>query len=134
MRVGRLRRQADWRRAHPTVPEQQMMGLLAGAGEHYRQDYQREHKITTPDGRFVTHVDFAWPEERLALEVYGGVHYGRYFDADGQRSADDARRVRAVESTGWEVLVVRDDELTQDRWSATLDRVTAWLEDNRGRW
>jgi len=66
--------------------------------------------------------------------MYGEVHYGAYFNRDGQRSADDARMVQRVESAGWEVLVVRDDELTRERWARTVDRVGAWLEEHRGEW
>ncbi len=131
---ARMDSNATWRLAHPTVPEQQTMGLLAELGERYRADFQREHKITAPDGSYVTHVDFAWPADRLVLQMYGEVHYGAYFNRDGQRSADDARMVQRVESAGWEVLVVRDDELTRERWARTVDRIGAWLEEHRGQW
>jgi len=131
---ARMDSNATWRLAHPTVPEQQTMGLLAELGERYRADFQREHKITAADGSYVTHVDFAWPADRLVLQMYGEVHYGAYFNRDGQRSADDARMVQRVESAGWEVLVVRDDELTRERWARTVDRVGAWLEEQRGQW
>lgn len=36
---------AAWRRVHPTVPEQQMLGILASLGERAGVDFVREYKI-----------------------------------------------------------------------------------------
>jgi len=61
-------RKGDNRRLAPYASEQRMMGLLAELGERYRIDYQREYKIKDErNGWFVTHVDGAWPKDRLVI-------------------------------------------------------------------
>src|SRR5258707_329832 len=86
-------RQADARRWRPTIPEQQLLSVLAMLGERYGEDYAREVKIKEADGWFLTHVDVAWPSERLAIEVYGGPHHKPFFDPAGTRGREDADRI-----------------------------------------
>jgi len=124
---------ADDRRGKPTVPEQQMMSVLGTLGERYGEDYQREYKITDGDW-YMTHVDVAWPADRLIVEVYGGVHREPFFDRTGTRVADDARRVREIESVGWDVLVVHDYEMSRDNWLAAVEKVQRFLGEGRDRW
>ena len=66
-------------------------------------DYRREHKVAPS-----THVDFAWPEQRKVLEVYGGVHRVLAFDQDGLRAAREAAREERIRAAGWELLTVTD--------------------------
>ena len=85
-------------------------------------DYRREHKVAAG-----TYVDFAWPESRKALEVYGGVHRVLAFDPDGQRAEREAAREERIRSAGWDLLIVTDRDLTARSWAATSDQVAAFL-------
>jgi len=125
---------ADKRRGRPSVPEQQMLGVLATLGERYGEDYTREHKITAGDGWYVAHVDFAWPRDHLVIEVYGGPHYKPFFDPGGDRDSKEARRIQAIESVGWEVLIVRDYEMKEKTWLRAVEKVTQFLDAHRGQW
>jgi len=120
---------AHWRLTHPTIAEQQMVAALAAAGERYGVDYEREFKIAP-----CLHADFAFPEDRLIVEVYGGIHSREFFSRGGARESDDARRIGRIEALGWEVLVIDYRALSQERWAATVERVAAFLEEGRGRW
>ncbi len=120
---------AHWRLTHPTIAEQQMVAALAAAGERYGVDYEREFKIAP-----CLHVDFAFPEDRLIVEMYGGIHSREFFSRGGARESDDARRIGRIKALGWEVLVIDYRALSQERWAATVDRVAAFLEEGRGRW
>ncbi len=119
---------AAQRLTRPTVPEQQMMSVLATLGERYHEDYFREHKVTEAGGWYVTHVDFAWLAKRLVVEVYGGPHYKPALDKTGTKQEDDARREATIVRAGWKVLVVRDTELTQAHWLSTVDKVRQFLD------
>ncbi len=120
---------AQWRLTHPTIAEQQMVAALAAAGERYGVDYEREFKIAP-----CLHVDFAFPEDRLIVEMYGGIHSREFFSRGGAREGDDARRIGRIKALGWEVLVIDYRALSQERWAATVERVAAFLEEGRGRW
>jgi len=120
---------AHWRLTHPTIAEQQMVAALAAAGERYGVDYEREFKIAP-----CLHVDFAFPEDRLIVEMYGGIHSREFFSRGGARESDDARRIGRIKALGWEVLVIDYRALSQERWAATVERVAAFLEEGRGRW
>jgi very-short-patch-repair endonuclease len=130
-------RAAAARRAHPeraSHDEQRMMKLLAGldqgdllAGEPVR--YSREYKITSG-----IYVDFAWPSEQRALEVYGGIHQVLAFDVDGTRAVREAEREARIRAEGWQLLTVTDRDLTARQWAATSDRVAAFLDRAPGRW
>jgi len=111
-----------------------MMGLLSELGERNRLDFQREYKIRDDaNDWYVTHVDFAWPEHRLVIEVYGGVHRDTFFDPTGTRDADDRERIADVQACDWRVLVIHDTELARKRWPATVDKVEDFLDKGRGR-
>jgi len=120
---------AHWRLTHPTIAEQQMVAALAAAGERYGVDYEREFKIAP-----CLHADFTFPEDRLIVEVYGGIHSREFFSRGGARESDDARRIGRIEALGWEVLVIDYRALSQERWAATVEQVAAFLETGRGRW
>ena len=121
---------AEGRRAYPeraSHDEQRMMKLLAGLGQGdllagEAVDYQREHRVAPS-----THVDFAWPDRRLALEVYGGAHRVLAFDRDGMRAEREAVREERIRSAGWDLLIVTDRDLTARNWPTTSDRVASFL-------
>lgn len=129
----REERKGDDRRRMPYASEQRMMGLLAELGERYRIDYQREYKIRDDaNDWYVTHVDVAWPADRLVIEVYGGVHREQFFDPKGTRDQEDADRIADVKACGWRVLIVHDTELARKRWPATVAKVEKFLDEGRG--
>ena len=125
------------RAAHPeraSQDEQRVMHLLAGLGQGNLLggepvDYQREYRVAPS-----TYVDFAWPGERKALEVYGGVHRVLAFDPDGGRAAREAAREERIRSAGWELLNARTWVATSDRLAAFLGVAPEdWLRHERGR-
>ncbi len=120
---------AEWRRVHPTVPEQQMLGILASLGERYGVDFQREYKIAPG-----IYADIAFPAQGLVIEVFGGVHTHDFFSRSGERAADDERKLQLLASLGWEVLVVTTAEMSQKRWAGAVERVGRFLADGRGKW
>ncbi len=123
---------ADIRRLSPYSTEQRLMGLLAELGERYRLDYEREYKIRDePNDWYVTHVDVAWPTDRLVIEVYGGVHRKEFFDPTGARADDDRQRIDDVRACGWRVLIVHDTELSRKRWRAAVAKVENFLNEGR---
>jgi len=124
---------ADIRRLSPYSTEQRMMGLLAELGERYRLDYEREYKIRDePNDWYVTHVDFAWPKDRLVIEVYGGVHRKEFFDPTGTRTEDERQRIDDVRACGWRVLIVHDTEMARERWRTAVAKVETFLNEGRG--
>jgi very-short-patch-repair endonuclease len=70
-------------------------------------------------GRFVARVDFAWPEQRLALEYDGLWH------AEPGRFARDRQRLNALTAAGWRVVFVTAADL--HRPAALLARLSAEL-------
>lgn len=120
---------AAWRRVHPTVPEQQMLGILATLGARDGVDFQREYKIVPG-----LYADIAFPADRLVIEVFGGVHTHDFFSRSGERAADDERKLQLLASLGWEVLVVKTAEMSQKRWAGAVERVGRFLADGRGKW
>ena len=123
---------AEIRRLSPYSSEQRMMGLLAALGERYRLDYGREYKIRDEANEwYVTHVDFAWPEDRLVI-VYGGIHRKEFFDPTGTRDVDEQRRIDDGRACGWRVLIVHDTELARKRWRTAVAKVETFLNEGRG--
>jgi hypothetical protein len=118
------------RRAHPeraSHDEQRTMKLLAELGQGdllagEPVEYTREYKVAPS-----THVDFAWPSEGKALEVYGGVHRVLAFDPDGTRAEREAAREQRIRAAGWDLLTITDRDLTARNWATTSDRVAAFL-------
>jgi hypothetical protein len=70
-------------------------------------------------GRFVARVDFAWPEQLVALE-YDGVWH-----AEPGQFADDRRRLNRLTAAGWRVVFVTADDLR--RPARLLARIAAVL-------
>lgn len=75
------------------------------------------------DGRTVARVDFAWPEQKVALEYDGLWH------AEPGQFAKDRRRLNQLTAAGWRVIFVtaadlRDPEALLARIAAALGGVT----------
>jgi len=115
-------RAADKRRAKPSGDERRMMLMLRHLDA---PEARREYKVAPR-----THVDFAWPEpaRRQVIEVYGGVHFGPYFDPCGERAAYDRAREERIKALGWEVLVVTHEDLRRENLDKTVDLVRQFLE------
>lgn len=69
------------------------------------------------EGRFIARTDFAWPEQKLALEYEGQWHTTRI--------AADRRRIEALQAAGWRVLFVTAADLHHP--AALLARIAAAL-------
>jgi very-short-patch-repair endonuclease len=68
-------------------------------------------------GRFIARLDFAYPEERVAIEADG------YRYHDGRREFDAERaRGNLIQAMGWRVLRITSKHLEEDP-----DRVVAWV-------
>lgn len=117
--------------AQPSAPEMRMWSVLAALQEQYQSDYVREFKVAADDGWYCGHVDYAWPDKRLVIEVYGGPHYKPALDKKGTRQEDDARRIAEIGAAGWAVMIVRDTELTRHRWAAMVQRCRVFLDTGR---
>ena len=64
-----------------------------------------QHTVRDADGRWVARVDFAWPEQRLAVE-YEGLWHGEH-----QQVARDRQRLNALSRAGWRVVFVTAADL-----------------------
>ncbi len=64
-----------------------------------------QYVVRNADGHFVARVDFAWPEERVALE-YDGVWHGEH-----QQVARDRARLNRLTAAGWTVVFVTAADL-----------------------
>ena len=119
------------REAHPersSHDEQRVMQMLAELGQGdllagEAVSYRREHKVAPS-----IHVDFAWPDVRKALEVYGGIHHVLAIDPDGLRAQREAAREERIRDAGWSLLTVTDKDLTARNWAGTSDKLAAFLE------
>jgi very-short-patch-repair endonuclease len=116
---------ANHRRAQPTRPEREMVGLLNELGAREGRDYQREHKVAPG-----VYADFAWPERKLAVEVHGGAHQATYFLAKGMEAREE-RRTETYAREGWTVHVVTDRDLREGR-DQTRARVRAAIAGSAG--
>jgi len=113
-------RAADKRRATPSGDERRLLLMLRHLDA---PEARREYKVAAR-----THVDFAWPARRQVIEVYGGVHFGPYFDPSGERAAYDRAREERIKGLGWEVLVVTHEDLRRENLDKTVDLVRQFLE------
>jgi very-short-patch-repair endonuclease len=78
----------------------------------------RQHWVSTAGGRY--RLDFAWPEQRVAVECDGWEHHGRRRHDFGK----DRARYAEVVAAGYRVLPVTWDAAKRDP-----DRVIRWLRD-----
>ncbi|MFA5891326.1 MAG: type IV toxin-antitoxin system AbiEi family antitoxin domain-containing protein [Actinomycetota bacterium] len=73
--------------------------------------------VVTDAGRFIARLDFAYPDQRVAIEVDGFRHH------DTRATFDDERaRGNAIEALGWRILRVTAAHLERDP-----DAVIAWI-------
>jgi hypothetical protein len=84
-------------------PQETRLRLIVHASELPRPVAQYE--IRDSQGYFVARVDFAWPEQRLALE-YEGVWHG-----EPQQVAKDRARLNRLTACGWRVVFVTAADL-----------------------
>jgi len=126
-------RMADKRR-EPELPrsvsERRLMRMLEELGQRQDRaqyggesgDYHREHKLAPS-----RHADFAWPEQRKAIEVWGGVHTDDHFVRQERVREANTRQIERAKAAGWEVMIVTDEDLRRDNWEQTRERVRGFL-------
>lgn len=68
-----------------------------------------QHEIYDDDGRFVARVDLAWPQRKVAVEYDGLWHVG-----SAAQIHADRRRLSALASRGWTVIIVTSARLRDD--------------------
>ena len=81
-----------------------------------------QYQIRAPDGRCVKRVDAAWPDHGMVAEFDGA----SYHDATAQRRSDEVARQR-MRALGWEVVVVRNEDLARPDASPALQRLRRCL-------
>jgi hypothetical protein len=64
-----------------------------------------QHRVVDEYGRFVARVDFAWPQQKVALE-----YDGQWHSAPGQ-FAKDRERLNRLTAAGWRVVFVTAADL-----------------------
>jgi hypothetical protein len=83
---------------------------------------EREYRF---DGRRKWRFDFAWPAQKVAVEVEGGIWAnGRH--VRGLGFSNDCEKYNAAAAQGWRILRVTAKQLEQPR------RVFGWLIDSLG--
>ena len=108
VRAARMRRTHFWRPLSRN--EQRMASELLRRGVVF--DAQRRIEGTT------YFPDFSFPDRRLIVEVHGAYWHGM-----PGRVAYDAARTRQLESLGWTVVVIRDEDIgTDEALRTVLDR------------
>jgi len=116
----------EWRIAHPSAHERQVMALLDGLG--FAGRYAREVEIAGV-GPFVS-VDFLVDEVHV-IEVWGKVHTDPLFDHPNReqtRANCDRERVRRLEKAGYRVLTIDYRDLGRRDLAATRQRLAEFLE------
>lgn len=66
----------------------------------YRLEPTREHQFCDRKWRF----DFAWPAQKIAVEVEGGTSFGRSRHSKGAGFERDAEKYNRAAREGWVVL------------------------------
>lgn len=80
---------------------------------------ERQVKVFDGDGRFVARLDVAWRDQTVGLEYYGVRHHGP------RHTAHDDHRLSRVQAVGWDVRVVRKEDLSGRR----AEELRRWLAD-----
>ncbi len=110
--------------------ERRMVRLLEEIGEREdrseyggaRGTYLREHKLAPS-----RHADFAWPDRQKAIDVWGGVHTRQFFVSQERVQQANERQVERARAAGWQLMIVRDEELGRARREETRERVRRFL-------
>ena len=99
-------------------PQETRLRLLLHASRLPRPVAQ--YHVRDAVGREVARVDFAWPEQRVAVE-YEGRWHGR-----PQQVASDRARLNRLTAAGWRVVTVTAEDLrAPDRLVARVAAVLA---------
>jgi hypothetical protein len=69
-----------------------------------------QYELRRPDGRFVARVDCAYPEQRLAIELYGHA----YHSSVGQRDRDMVRE-NDIDELGWSLRTFSYRQVNEQR-------------------
>jgi len=77
--------------------------------------YVREHRFALEIGR-QWRFDFAWPEQKVALEVEGGVHFGKSRHTTSGGFIEDCHKYNAAAVMGW-TLIRADPRLVTKGWA-----------------
>ncbi|WP_448640688.1 endonuclease domain-containing protein [Geodermatophilus sp. URMC 63] len=98
-------------------PQETRLRLLLHSSRLPRPEAQ--HRVRDATGREIARVDFAWPEQRVAVE-YEGRWHGR-----PRQVAPDRARLNRLTAVGWRVVFVtagdlREPELVVARIAAAL--------------
>lgn len=91
----------------------------------------RDAGIPAPDPEHRFHpvrrwrFDFAWPDERVALEVEGGI-WTRGRHVRGKGALNDMEKYSEAAARGWRILRVTPDHLLRDDTLDLVRRALAW--------
>jgi hypothetical protein len=66
------------------------------------------------------------------IEVFGGAHFGPFFDPDGHRSQSEQVRLEAIRRTDYAVLVLTEPDLARGVYERTREEVWHFLD--KGMW
>jgi len=87
----------------------------------------RTHQIAVPQAEYRFHptrkwrLDFAWPSQRVAMEIDGGAFIGgRHMRGTGWLK--DAEKRRELAAMGWKLLPVAPREVRTGVWVVPLMR------------
>ncbi len=126
-RAAYKRREQYPPRSEPESKVMRMLGELGQRPDRTDQqgaagDYFREHKLGPK-----RHADFAWPEQRKAIQAWGGIHTARYPTGEEVIREQNARQVERAQRAGYELMILRDEDLAAERWDETRERVRGFL-------
>ena len=84
---------------------------------------ERQVKVFDGHGRFVAKLDVGWRKETVGLEYYGERHHGP------RKMQHDERRLARITAAGWDVRVVRKEDLVGRR----AEELKGWLSERLRR-
>ena len=109
-----------WRLENPSSHEREIMAILEELG---RTDYEREALVLGEDVPIA--VDFAFWDDKKAIEINGKVHYDPFFDHPNYpttRRNNEEERLKRVRQAGWEQLAIDYREMDK-----AAERIAAFL-------
>lgn len=125
-KVGKPQRVAR-RRIGAETQSQQLTGLFGGVLRFYsiRMPWS-EFPFATELGR-KWRWDYAWVEERVALEVQGGI-WSRGRHGRGSGIVKDMAKFNAGAALGWRLLLVEPKDLATRATALLIRKALAWKE------